>query len=95
MSGTLKVKFKNISNSECKLELPTDIPMEELREMVAKHEKINIPANQMRILYKANLLKEGHKLNEYVTEKMQTIHVIQKPKQVQIYDIYFSKTECS
>lgn len=33
----------------------------------------------MRVLYKAKLLKDGHKLNEYVTEDMQTIHVIQKP----------------
>lgn len=76
MSQTIKVKFKKIDNTECELELPVDMPIEELRETLAKHEKINVPANQMRILYRAKLLKDGHKLNEYVTEDGQTIHVI-------------------
>ena len=45
MSGTIKVKFKKIDNTECELELPKEILIEELREILAKNEKINIPAD--------------------------------------------------
>lgn len=70
MSGNIRVKFKKIDNTECELELPQDILIEDMREILAKHDKIQIPADQMRILYKAKLLKDGHKLSEYVTEEM-------------------------
>lgn len=42
---TYKVKFKKIDNTECELDLPADIPIEDLREQLSKHEKIKIPAD--------------------------------------------------
>jgi len=45
MSGNIKVKFKKIDNTECELDLPHEILIEDLREVLAKNEKIKIPAD--------------------------------------------------
>lgn len=45
MSGNIKLKFKKIDNTECELSLPHDILIEDMRELLAKNEKINIPAD--------------------------------------------------
>ena len=45
MSGNIRVKFKKIDNTECELDLPQDIAIEDMREILANNEKIKIPAD--------------------------------------------------
>jgi hypothetical protein len=45
MSGNIKVKFKKIDNTECELVLPHEILIEDMKDILAKNEKINIPAD--------------------------------------------------
>jgi len=84
MSTKIKVKFKKIDNSQCEIEFEKDTPIEEVRKILASNATINIPAGEQRLLYKAKLLKDGQALSNYVTEDMETIHVIQKPTQAQM-----------
>ena len=72
-----KLKLKKLDNSEISIEVPENILVKDMRKIVEL--KSGIPENLQRIIYKAKLLKDENRLNEYIKEDGETLHLIKKP----------------
>ena len=77
MNSLRTIKLKQIDNSEFEIQVPHNIKIVDMRQIIAL--KSGIPANQQRLIYKAKLLKDEDKLTDYVNEDGETLHLIKKP----------------
>ena len=71
-----KLKLKKLDGSEITIEVPEDILVKDMRKIVEL--KSGIAENMQRIIYKAKLLRDDQRLNEYIKEDGETLHLIKK-----------------
>jgi ubiquilin len=73
-SPNRKVKVKTMDGKVTEFEVDPNISVEDFKLEV--EQKMNVPVNRQRLIYKSRLLKEGDKLDQHIKKNEETIHLM-------------------
>ncbi|XP_062307742.1 ubiquitin-like protein 4A [Osmerus eperlanus] len=71
------ITVKPLQGKECNLQVTEDEKVSTVKELVS--ERLNIPANQQRLLYKGKALADEHRLSDYAIGPEAKLNLVVRP----------------